>query len=60
MDDGNWVGRGVAGEKDIPEVAVATAQVRGVGVLSYSSGTSGEKTEEMSKKCFSIKVNWPL
>lgn len=60
MDGGKWEGRGVAGKKDTPEVAVATAQVRGVRVLSYNSDTSGEKTEEMSKKCFSIKVNWAL
>lgn len=47
-------------ERDTPEAAVASAQVGGVGGLSYSSGTSGEKNEEMSKKCFSIKINWTI
>lgn len=42
---------------DIPEAAIATGHVRGVGGQSYSSGTSEEKNEEMSKKCFSIKIN---
>ena len=43
-----------------PEAAVESAQVRGIGGMSYSSGTSGEKNEEMSKKCSFIKTSWPL
>lgn len=39
-----------------PEAAVESAQVRGIGGMSYSSGTSGEKNEEMSKKGSFIKI----
>lgn len=39
--------------RDIPEAAISTA-------WNYGSGTSGERNEEPSEKCFSIKINWPL
>ena len=60
VDDGRWMRRGVAEEGDIPEPAVTRAQVKGTGGLSYNNHSTGEKNEKMSKKSFSIKINWTL
>lgn len=58
VDDGSWVRRSVAEGGDLPEAAVARTQVKSMGGLSYNNHNPGEKNEKMSKKSFSIKINW--